>query len=103
MDEQKMESTRKTKKRLLKIHVAVDIKSKKILSIEVTDERKHDSKMLPKLVEDILSSDSSSMIDKILAYGAYDSNDIFRYLSEKGIVPCKGAKEFKGKKNWQSF
>jgi hypothetical protein len=76
------------KKGYLKIHIAVDIKSKKILSMEVTDEHIHDSKMLPKLVEDILSINGCIMIDKILADGAYDSNDIFRYLSEKGIIPC---------------
>jgi hypothetical protein len=29
------------------------------------------------------------MIDKLIADGAYDSNDIFRCLSsEKGIIPC---------------
>lgn len=79
---------KQNKKGYLKIHIAVDIKSKKILSMEVTDEHKHDSKMLPKLVEDILSTNGSSIIDKLLADGAYDSNDIFRYISEKGIVPC---------------
>ena len=76
------------RKGYLKVHIAVDIKSKKILSMEVTDEHTHDSKMLPKLVEDILRTNGCSMIDKIIADGAYDSNDIFRCLSEKGIVPC---------------
>ncbi|MBA3284867.1 MAG: transposase [Nitrosopumilus sp.] len=38
----------------LKIHVAVDVESKKILSIKVTDEHVHDSKALPELVEDII-------------------------------------------------
>ena len=28
------------------------------------------------------------MIYKLIADGAYDCNDIFRCLSEKGIVPC---------------
>lgn len=44
--------------------------------------------MLPKLVEDILRTNGCSMMDKIIADGAYDNNDIFRCLSEKGIVPC---------------
>lgn len=76
------------RKGYLKIHIAVDTKSKKILAMEVTDERKHDSKMLPKLVEDILSINCSSMINKILGDGAYDSNYTFKYLSENGIMPC---------------
>ena len=44
--------------------------------------------MLPKLVEDILRTNGCSMMDKIIDDGAYDNNDIFRCLSEKGIVPC---------------
>jgi len=75
------------KKGYLKIHVAVDIKSKKILSMKVTDEHVHDSKMLPKLVDKVVKSNEDS-IDRLLADGAYDSNDIFRCLSENGIIPC---------------
>jgi hypothetical protein len=41
----------------LKIHIAVNIKSKKILSIPVTDENVYDSKALPELVDDIIKSD----------------------------------------------
>ena len=40
------------KKGYLKIHVAVNIKSKKILSMEITDEHVHDNRMLPTLVDD---------------------------------------------------
>ena len=41
----------KNKKGYLKIHVAVNVKTKKkILSIKVTDEHVHDSKVLPELV-----------------------------------------------------
>ena len=38
----------------LKIHVAVNIKTKEILALEVTDEKLHDSKMLKKLVSHVL-------------------------------------------------
>ena len=38
----------------LKIHIAVDIKTKKILSIRVTDEHVHDSKALPELLDEII-------------------------------------------------
>jgi hypothetical protein len=37
----------KNKKGYLKIHIAVDVKTKKILSIKVIDEHVHDSKPLP--------------------------------------------------------
>ena len=48
----------KNKKGYLKIHVAVNIKNKKILSIKVTDEHVHDSKALPELIENIIKSDN---------------------------------------------
>ncbi len=40
--------------RLLKIHVAVNIKTKEILALEVTDKKIHDGKMMKKLVEDVV-------------------------------------------------
>ena len=79
------------KKGYLKIHIAVDVKTKKILSIKVTDdEHIHDSKVLPELVDNIIKSDSiiTITIGKLFADGAYDGNDIFRYLSDNGILPC---------------
>ncbi len=78
----------KNKKGYLKIHIAVNVKTKKILSMKVTDEHVHDSKALPELVEDIIKSDSLTSIGKLFADGAYDGNDIFRYLSDNGILPC---------------
>jgi hypothetical protein len=70
------------KKGYLKIHIAVNVKSKKILSIKVTDEHVHDSKALPELVNDVIKSDNLTpiAIGKLFADGAYDGNDIFRYL-----------------------
>ena len=72
------------RKGYLKIHVAVDIKSKKILSMEVTDEHVHDNKVLPRLVNNI-SNDGFVVVDRVLGDGAYDSNDYFQILSEKGL------------------
>ena len=76
-----------TRKGYLKIHIAVDIKSKKILSMKVTNEHIHDSKMLPELVQSIIKSNSATA-SKLFADGAYDSNETFRYLSDNGILPC---------------
>ncbi|MER5175736.1 MAG: transposase [Candidatus Nitrosocosmicus sp.] len=61
----------------LKIHISVNVKSKKILSImKVTDEHIHDSKALPELVDNIINSDSNTTeaIGKIFADGAYEGN-----------------------------
>jgi len=84
------------KKGYLKIHVvAVNVKTKKILSMNVTDEHVHDSKTLPGLVDDVIKSNnmtavvnSAPTIGKLFADGAYDGNDIFRYLEDNGIQPC---------------
>ena len=76
------------RKGYLKIHIAVDIKSKKILSMkEVTDEHIYDSKMLPELIQSIIKSNSATA-SKLFADGAYDSNEIFRCLADNGILPC---------------
>ena len=37
----------------MKIHIAIDVKRKKIISMKITDEHIHDSKVLQKLVDDI--------------------------------------------------
>jgi hypothetical protein len=79
------------KKGYLKIHISVNIKSKKILMMNVTDEHVHDSKVLPELVEEnIIKSDNVTVaIGKLFADdGAYDGNNIFRYLADNGILPC---------------
>ena len=89
---------KQNKKGYLKIHVAVDIKTKEILALEVTDEKVHDGKVLEKLVNQVL--DGSTMtttargpnkmvieIKSALGDGAYDSNANFRYLQKKGITP----------------
>jgi hypothetical protein len=44
----------KNKKGYLKIHIAINIKTKEILSMKVTDEHVYDSKALPELVDDII-------------------------------------------------
>ena len=54
------------KKGYLKIHIAVNVKTKKILSMKVTDEHVHDSKALPELVEYIIKLDKKITIGKLL-------------------------------------
>jgi hypothetical protein len=78
----------KNKKAYLKIHVAVNVKTKKILSMRITDEQVHDSKALPELVNGVIESDKQITIGKLFADGAYDGNEIFRFLVDNGIHPC---------------
>jgi len=78
----------KNKKGYLKIHVTVNVKTKKILSMQVTDEHVHDSKALPELADDAIKSDKKITIGKLFADGAYDNNNIFRFLADNGIMPC---------------
>ena len=44
------------RKRYLKIQYPVNVKTKKILSMKVTDEHVHDGKMLPELVDNMIKS-----------------------------------------------
>ncbi|HET7643166.1 MAG TPA: IS5 family transposase [Nitrososphaeraceae archaeon] len=70
----------------LKIHVAVDIKKKRILSLIVTSEQVHDGKLLPQLIDDITIK-QNKIVNSTIADGAYDSNNNFQYLSFRGIHP----------------
>ena len=72
------------RKGYLKIHIAVDIKKKRILSLEVTSEEVHDGKILKKLVDD---ASANNKVKRVLADGMYDSNKNFRYLSKNHIKP----------------
>jgi len=79
------------KKGYLKIHVAVDIKTnKEILAfLEVTDEKSHDErKVMPRLIEHILKNNKDVEIESALGDGSYDSNENFKYLQKKRIMPC---------------
>ena len=77
---------KRKRKGFIKIHVAtVNIKTKKIVSMEVTKENVHDGKMLKKLVGDAGSKNNN--VIKILADGAYDSKDNFKYLDKLNITP----------------
>jgi len=78
------EKWKNTKRRgYLKIHFAVDTKSKEIVSMEVTDERTGDIKKFKDLVD---KSSKRQKVKKVLA-AAYDSRKNFNYLKQKGIEP----------------
>jgi IS5 family transposase len=75
------------KKGYLKIHIAVNTKTREILALEVTDEKVHDGKEMKALVERVLERSKGFKIKTVLADGAYDSNGNFKCLQEKKIQP----------------
>lgn len=77
----------KNKKGYLKIHVAVNIKTKEIIALEVTDEKVHDGKVMKRLIEQVLNNNHNIKIKSFLGDGAYDSNENFQYLNDKRIRP----------------
>jgi hypothetical protein len=66
----------------LKIHVAVDIRKKKVVSMEVTSEEVSDGKVLKKLVKE---ASENNDVGRVLADGAYDSKENFWYLDDNNI------------------
>src|SRR3954452_3601479 len=71
----------------LQIHIAINIKTKEILALEVTDEKVHDgSRMLKKLVNYVLDN-RGIMIESVIADGAHDTNTNFQFLKQKGFTP----------------
>ena len=75
---------KRKRKGFIKIHLAVNIKTKKIVSMIVTKEDVHDGKMLKEIVNDVSKNYD---IKKVLADGGYNSKDNFRYLDELKITP----------------
>ena len=72
----------KVKRGFIKVHIAVDTKTKQILAIEVTREDVGDGRMLGRLVE---GSSKIADIKRVIGDGAYDSKNNFRMLSEMDI------------------
>lgn len=66
----------------LKIHVAVDIRKKKVISLVVTSEEVFDGKVLKKLVD---NASENNGVRRVLADGAYDSKENFWYLDDNDI------------------
>jgi len=70
------------RKGYIKIHVAVDIKSKQVVSMEVSDEKVHDGEKLKFLVS---KAKERVKVKKVLGDGGYDSHENFNFLAEEGI------------------
>ena len=70
------------KKRYVKIHLAVDVRTKQALALLVTTDGTHDSRAFPKLLE---KAERRGKVSRVYADGAYDSSKVYRLLEEKGI------------------
>jgi transposase len=68
----------------IKVHLAVDVKTRQILAIEVTKEDVGDGKMFGRLVK---GSAGIANVKKVMGDGAYDSKVNFRLASDLGIDP----------------
>jgi len=62
----------------IKIHLAVDVETKKPVAFEITDERVSDHKMVKPLLKDI------KMKDTLMDTG-YDKEEVYKFLEEKGV------------------
>ncbi|HXS60285.1 MAG TPA: hypothetical protein VN703_05675 [Candidatus Sulfopaludibacter sp.] len=65
----------------------MDINTKEILALKVTDEKIHDGrKIMSKLVEHILENNTNTIIKSTSGMDAsYDSNENFKFLQNKRI------------------
>ena len=74
----------KVKRGFIKVHIAVDTKTKQILAIEVTKEDVGDGRMFGQLVR---SSNNIADVKRVIGDGAYDSKGNFRMASEMNVEP----------------
>ena len=75
----------KVKRGYLKIHLAVDSKSKQAVSIQVTEEHVSDESQTEPLVRDAMSKNN---VERVYGDGAYDSRANFNFLSANRIDPA---------------
>jgi len=78
---------KKARKGWIKLHVAFDIKRKRVVTIEITDERIHDSQKAKELVESVKreAEEKGKELREVIGDGAYDSHSFFSYLHNEGI------------------
>ena len=75
----------KVKRGYLKIHLAVDARSKQAVSMEVTEETVSDGSQTESLVQEAVSKND---VERVYGDGAYDSRANFNILASNGIDPA---------------
>jgi len=73
------------KKEFVKLHIAVDAKSEKIVSFRVTKGNVHDSKKLSPMIKEVAEEYN---IDKVYGDKAHDNRKSFSLLDELSIEPA---------------
>jgi hypothetical protein len=71
----------------IKVHLAVNVETKEIVAVEVTDERVSDGSKFNSLVDQAEENLSGRKIEKTLGDGAFDRREIFDHLQQKQIQP----------------
>jgi hypothetical protein len=71
----------------IKVHLAVNVETKEIVAVEVTDERVSDGSKFNSLVDQAEENLSGRKIEKTLGDGAFDRREIFDHLQQKHIQP----------------
>lgn len=74
----------KKKKPFLKLHVAVNIKTKQAISIDITEDNVGDNKLGLKLID---KARKIKRVSKALLDGAYDNYNMWNGLAARGIKP----------------
>ncbi len=69
----------------IKAHIAVDIKTKEALGIEITDETVSDSDKFDDLINQTEQNIEGKKIERVLGDGGYDDKECFNTLSDKNI------------------
>jgi hypothetical protein len=75
----------KVKKGYLKIHLAVDVRSKQAVSMQVTEESVSDGSQMEPLVQEAVSKNE---VKRAYADGAYDSRANFNFLASNKVDPA---------------
>ena len=88
------------RKGYLKFHIAVDVRTGQIVSMDVSSERESDARRLKRLVR---RAGESVRVKRVLGDGAYDTKAIFNFLSERGIRPVIRVAKNSSQKNKGSW
>ncbi|MCS7307708.1 MAG: IS5 family transposase, partial [Aquificaceae bacterium] len=80
---------KKRRKGWIKVHVAIDISSVKVLDMKVTDNKTHDSQCAVELVENSVKRVQAlgGNVKEVIADTGVGSHEIFRHLASRGMKP----------------
>ncbi|MEM2958604.1 MAG: IS5 family transposase [Candidatus Jordarchaeaceae archaeon] len=74
----------KRRRGFLKLHLVVDVETRKILGFKATSEEVPDARAFPEL---LYQAQSKAEVEAALGDGAYDTRDCFNQCSKRGVKP----------------